>query len=152
MTHSERKKTIESIVRHLDFIMKNMKKKKDDASEPFCINRSQWLVLDLIENNEQTSIKAISEQLEVSSSAITQLVDDLVSKKYVIRKEDPNDRRSVQLSLSKEGKKQLKLMKKTRLKKMEQLFSPLNPSELKSYLKIHEKLALGLLEGKGIKV
>ncbi|MDZ4205613.1 MAG: MarR family transcriptional regulator, partial [Patescibacteria group bacterium] len=64
------------------------------------ITPSQWMVLRIISQHNISTVKDISETLNISSSAATQLVDGLVHSRYVVRKVNKTDRRKVTLTLS----------------------------------------------------
>ncbi|QQG43360.1 MAG: MarR family transcriptional regulator [Candidatus Daviesbacteria bacterium] len=104
------------------------------------ITHSQWFVLTMIEHFKKTNIKEIAEALEMSSSAATQLVDVLVQVNLVIRKEDPEDRRSVQLELSPKGKQHIAATKKMRINEMGDMFDGLTDGELEEFVRLHKKI------------
>ncbi len=76
----------------------------------------------------------------MSSSAATQLVDGLVQGGYVTRQEDPQDRRSVQLELSPNGKKHITATKEKRVNEMAEIFDALTDHELEEFVRLHKKL------------
>ncbi len=104
------------------------------------ITHSQWFVLTMIEHLKKTNIKEIAETLEMSSSAATQLVDVLVQIGLVIRQEDPEDRRSVQLELSPKGEKHIAATKEKRISEMAGIFDPLTDKELEEFVSLHKKI------------
>src|SRR5439155_27016150 len=97
------------------------------------ITPSQGFVLHFIAKNSSANVKTISEALHVTSSAATQLIDGLVEKGYLIRKNDPKDRRVSSLSLSEKAEKCFKEFKEQRLRKMMGLFDSLSDKELLEY-------------------
>lgn len=106
------------------------------------ITHSQWFVLTVIEHFKKRSIKDIAETMEMSSSAATQLVDGLVQGGFVTRKEDPNDRRLVQLELSPKGKKHIAATKEMRINEMAEIFDTLSDKELEEFVRLHKKILL----------
>lgn len=106
------------------------------------ITHSQWFVLTVIEHLKKRSIKDIAETMEMSSSAATQLVDGLVQGGFVTRKEDPNDRRLVQLELSLKGKKHIAATKEMRINEMAEIFDALTDKELEEFVRLHKKILL----------
>ncbi|NCS99508.1 MarR family transcriptional regulator [Candidatus Parcubacteria bacterium] len=105
------------------------------------ITPSQSFVLRFISENSQTNIKIIAQALHITSSAATQLVDALVEKKYVLRKQHITDRRITTLSLSLNAKKLFKKFKEHRTKKMMTIFDALDDSELQQYAALQKKIS-----------
>lgn len=105
-----------------------------------CITHSQLFVLAIIERHRKIGIKEMSEKLNISSSATTQLVDGLVENGYVVRKADVKDRRALQLELSLKGQKHITDLKNKRIKAMSALFDALSDKELETYLVLHKKI------------
>ena len=101
---------------------------------------SQWRVLEIIDRQGKASIKEIHTALGISSSATTQLVNELVKKKYVSRRVDPADRRVSSIRLSPKMRKFLKMLKDQNLKKTIRLFKPLNDREFRQYIDLHKKI------------
>ena len=135
-----RKQLIEEILASFHSFRHKMKTKAPNSRKESRITHSQWFVLGIIEHCKDASIKDISETLGMSSSAITQLVDGLVKSGYVLRQDDPKDRRSVQLGVSPKGKKQIGVMREKRINQMSKLFDALSDSELETYLRLHKKI------------
>lgn len=104
------------------------------------ITYSQWFVLEIIEHCGDSSIKQISEMLGISSSAVTQLVSGLVQSGYVMRRDNPKDRRSIQLGLSPKGKQQMAATKQGFIKRLMKLADALSASELETFLRLQEKI------------
>ncbi len=143
---TNRKQLIEDILNSFHAMRHKIKPKDFNSTHQNPITHSQWFVLGIIENCKNASIKDISGMLGMSSSGVTQLVDGLVQSGYVVRQDDPKDRRLVQLELSLKGKKQIAILREKRIKKMEKLFDVLTDSELRTYLKLHKKITSKFLD------
>lgn len=139
---SERTQLIEEILHSFHAIRNITKAKAAHLSHQNHITHSQWFVLSMIGHFEKRNIKNIAQALEMSSSAATQLVDGLVQSDFVTRKEDPNDRRSVQLELSPQGKKHLADTKEKRIAEMAEIFDVLTDKELEEFVRLHKKIKL----------
>lgn len=142
-----RKQLIEEILNSFHGLRHKMKAKSFNL-EKNRITHSQWFVLGIIEHCKGASIKDISGMLEMSSSAVTQLVDGLVKNGYVLRHDNPKDRRSLQLEVSPKGKKQIGVLKEKRINEMSKLFDALSDRELKIYLRLHKKIMSKFLDKK----
>jgi DNA-binding MarR family transcriptional regulator len=92
--------------------------------------KAQAGLLFLIAHEDAPTTKALAERIGTTPSAVTQLIDGLIKERLVIRTEDETDRRKVRLSLSDEGKRRLKEMKKIHLEAITKLSSTLSESEL----------------------
>lgn len=68
------------------------------------LSMPQFFLLMHLHRREQCGISDLSEQMDVTAAATSQLVDKLVQAGLLVRVEDPNDRRAKQVSLSPEGK------------------------------------------------
>ncbi|KKQ66854.1 MAG: Transcriptional regulator, MarR family [Candidatus Daviesbacteria bacterium GW2011_GWA2_38_24] len=112
------------------------------------ITHSQWFVLKVIDHLENPRVKDVSEALSMSSSATTQLVEPLVQAGFVLRKEDPKDRRLVQLQLSLKGKKQIAAKKEECIAEMGMIFEGLTDKELEEFVRLHKKITLNLSKRK----
>jgi DNA-binding MarR family transcriptional regulator len=139
---SNRAQLIEELLYSFHTIRKITKAKSLHLGHQDHITHSQWFVLTMIEHFEKTNIKELAEALDMSSSAATQLVDVLVQSDFVLRREDPEDRRSVQLELSPKGKKHIETTKEQRLNEMADIFDGLTDSELKEFIRLHKKITL----------
>ncbi|MBC7075813.1 MAG: MarR family transcriptional regulator [Syntrophomonadaceae bacterium] len=63
-----------------------------------------FVLFDLLEN-EGSSVKDIASRVKLDSPAVTGIIDRLLKEELVVRKEDPNDRRSLQICLTSKGRK-----------------------------------------------
>lgn len=63
----------------------------------------QFFLLMHLHRHEQCGISDLSEHMDVTAAATSQLVDKLVQAGLLVRVEDPNDRRAKQVSLSPTG-------------------------------------------------
>jgi DNA-binding MarR family transcriptional regulator len=140
---TSREKLIEELLHSFHAIRNITKAKALDLGHHHHITHSQWFVLTLIKQFKRRSIKDIAESLEMSSSAATQLVDPLVQNGLVIRQEDPEDRRQVQLELSTEGKEHIEATKQKRIDEMGGIFDSLNDDELADFVRLHKKITHG---------
>lgn len=64
----------------------------------------QFMLLMHIRYKEPYSISDLSEKMDITTAASSQLVDKLVQAELLVRTEDPSDRRSKQVALTDRGK------------------------------------------------
>lgn len=105
------------------------------------VTPSQWGILRIIAKKNTVSIKDIATEFAISSSAATQLVDGLVNNGHVQRSTNPDDRRSQHISLSPTAKKQMQILRSSRLAELTEIFSALSDDELEDYLRLSAKVA-----------
>lgn len=75
------------------------------------------------------SVSDISEWLGVTNAAVSQSLDKLVEKELVKRQENPQDRRSKQISLTSQGKEVLKKSMQAERSWIDDLAANLTPEE-----------------------
>ena len=93
------------------------------------LSMSQFFILMHLRHHNQCGISDISERMETTSAAASQLVDKLVQSGLLVRVEDPNDRRAKQVSLSPKGEKLIEQGIEERYRWMEQLAENLDDEE-----------------------
>lgn len=104
------------------------------------VTPSQWGVLMMLDGRGLSTVKDVAEALRVTSSAATQLVDGLVASGYVMRKEHPEDRRQVVLTLSRKTKNQVEKMKKQFSNQFLEFFEVLDDKEFGQLIMLHKKI------------
>jgi DNA-binding MarR family transcriptional regulator len=105
---------------------------------------SQWLAVSVIARTEAASVKDIREALGVSSSAVTQLVQELEKGGYVEKHLDPSDRRSQRITLSSAARRAADSMKRSMLAHADKLFSALDDAEFAVYVALHKKVVTNI--------
>jgi len=104
------------------------------------ITHSQLAVLRILKKNENVNIKDIAGMLEITSSAITQIVNELVKKGFILRKRNPEDRRTLNLVLSEKATIQIDSIKNKSFSELYSLFEVLSDDELLDYYKLNNKI------------
>ena len=108
------------------------------------LNRSQFEVMMFILRTGNPTIKDIAKSFSTTSSAATQLIEGLVHKGLVERKESQQDRRIVNVSLNKEGEAKCKTFKKLVFAQMTKKLITLTDQELITMKKIADKVTSAL--------
>ena len=99
----------------------------------------QFFLLMQVYRRDHCGISDLSEQLEITNAATSQLVDKLVQADLLIRTEDPLDRRAKQVALSSKGKEFIAQGIQERYRWMDALEEILTPEEK---VKIAEALGI----------
>lgn len=136
-----RRKQVEEIVESFYVIRHKLSAKMRLYFDKVHVTPSQWLVLHLVKKHKNISIKDLADLLEITSSAVTQIVDVLVNKGLLLRKSNPDDRRALELELSEKSKKQFESIKIKSFKTMASLFDVLDNGELSKYQELNSKIA-----------
>ncbi|HSX57954.1 MAG TPA: MarR family transcriptional regulator [Candidatus Saccharimonadales bacterium] len=84
----------------------------------------------LIKEKEGISVKEIASSLNVTSAAVTQMVDQLVEKEMVTREEDPNDRRSQIIKLTPKARERIESFRANMVEKFGPAFDNLDNEEV----------------------
>ena len=101
---------------------------------PFGLNVPRFYVLIHVENNPGINYIGLSDLLLCTKSNTTRVVRGMQEDGLIIRENDPNDRRSYQLTLSQEGRDLLHTIYPEYVKLVDQLMSMLEKEKLDSYL------------------
>jgi DNA-binding MarR family transcriptional regulator len=137
----QRKDLIQSFFKSMDAMARiNMMQGKGISKPKHLPPHGQMGILFVVAHAGPQSIKDLSTRFSMTSSAATQLVNNLVKDGLLARTEDPADRRKSCVELTAKGKKIITEAKEHRLKKMMTLFEPLTDEELSQLLKIQNKI------------
>lgn len=111
----------------------------------------QYLIIQILAENELKSCSELAEELDVTLPAITNLSKKLVNKGYIKRITPDTDRRSVYLQLTEQGREVMARM----LERYQELTKPmqdnLTDQELDALLSAYEKMTSLLPVGKNDK-
>jgi DNA-binding MarR family transcriptional regulator len=89
----------------------------------------QFFLLMHLRHHEHCGISDLSEHMEISNAAASQLVDKLVHAELLVRTEDPDDRRAKLVALSPKGEKLLERGIEERYRWVEELEGSLTAEE-----------------------
>jgi DNA-binding MarR family transcriptional regulator len=95
----------------------------------------------------KSSVSALGDYLQLSSSAIAQLTDRLAKSNFIKRERNPADRRTVLLTLTAQGDKIFVRLHKVHMEKIKELVSLLPEQDMKDLIRIFTNL-LQKLEGR----
>jgi MarR family transcriptional regulator, 2-MHQ and catechol-resistance regulon repressor len=109
--------------RHLEtYLAKDMSK--------YAINPTEFVVLEVLLNKGPQTLQSICNRVLMVNSSISYVVDSLVSKKMVIKKVNPKDKRAFLISLTKSGKTLITQIFKKHELAISKVFSTLSEVEL----------------------
>ena len=100
------------------------------------ITMPQFVVLDLLNKHGEPMMSDLARYLNVTTAAITGIVDRLVRDGYIVRVSDPEDRRIVKVKLTAKGDNVVHRSIEHRKKTMMNIFGMISEKEREEYLKI----------------
>jgi DNA-binding MarR family transcriptional regulator len=142
----DRENTIREIARQFRALKHKMMSVTCFDNEKFHITPAQWHILFLVKEHDGISSKDIAKSQNISSSAATQLIDGLVSKNFLVREYDLDDRRVLKIHLSQTTKKFVDDMKTQSHARLNTIFECLSDDELQDYLVLNGKIVNRYLE------
>jgi DNA-binding MarR family transcriptional regulator len=77
--------------------------KQEEIAERASLSLSEFKCLRAFRRDTEMSVKDIAHRMSLTSSRLTRIVDGLVKKRYVTRHIDPDDRRIINVRLTKQG-------------------------------------------------
>lgn len=118
----------------------------DKAMNRITINQARifWYIFE--NTDQEIRIKALARDLNVSSAAVSQVVERLVSSELLHRKTDPSDRRAVILSIAPKGHALLEEIDRRSYTLQEEIFSGIDlpESDFEAFRRVLEKIHEGL--------
>lgn len=104
------------------------------------VTHAQWMVLNFIYREEHVSIKDIRLAFSITSSAVTQLVNELIKNNYVAKKTSTIDRRVSTIELTPKTKQTMSHVRESILTHMLRVFSALSDKEFTEYARLNKKI------------
>ncbi len=142
----DRKSQIEAILQSFQATKQKLLKITHVLSDRNQIPYSQWMVLHIIYHNEGIGIKELSHMLGISSSAATQLVNNLVKKGTLVCEKSAEDHRALKIRLAKNTKELVEAARTQTFEKIYLVFDSLTDEELQQLSELSKKVANNILE------
>lgn len=96
----------------------------------------QFVILNFLSHHDGATMTDIAKFLNVTTAAVTGLVDRLARDGYIKRAHDPKDRRVVKVVTTEKGKKLMASANNKRKEMTVELFGKISQKEREEYLKI----------------
>jgi DNA-binding MarR family transcriptional regulator len=141
----------EAAVDRMAKVMKHLDRVTDRTAGRFGLNTGEFKVLlKLVQvPHQRLTAGALSEMLSLSTGAMTNRLDRLEEAGFAVRERDPNDRRSVVVALTPEGRDVLDKAVESQAEEERQLLSALTPAERHRLNALLRKLVLAIEAGGG---
>lgn len=136
MIKTSRQKKLSEIINAIEHIKKAFSKKMCH----FGLSPVKFHTLMIIKHEKNVSQKNIVDALEITPSAVTQILDELEKDKYIQRLHDAKDKRKIIVTISKNGKKKLHDRWQNMHAKIDQMVDIFTDHELEVMVKIYKKL------------
>ena len=141
-----KQKTVQQFINTLTILRRIISRLSTSSLEEKMATLLQFQALSYLKNNCGSSVGDLARELSLSSPAIAQLTERLVTAKRIERKDDQEDRRIVRLFLTREGALEHSLMEKRYLEKMTSLLNLIPDVDLKQLIRIQTELIKKLEE------
>lgn len=100
------------------------------------ITLPQFLILELLYRQGESKMTALAQVMRVTTSAMTGIVERLVRDGYLIRVDDPLDRRIIKVKLTGKGHQLVKKINQQKLQMTLKIFGKISEKDRADYLRI----------------
>lgn len=100
------------------------------------ITLPQFLILEFLNEQGESKMKALAQFMRVTTPAMTGLVDRLVRDGYIVRSYDASDRRIIKAKLTAKGASLVKKINQQRQQMIIQIFGRISEQDRRNYLRI----------------
>lgn len=104
------------------------------------ITMPQFIVMNFLSTHGESNMTDLAQFINVTTAAVTGMIDRLVRDGCVARASDPNDRRITRIGLTAKGSKIVKDIIERQRKMMMEIFGMISEVEREQYLKILEHI------------
>ena len=100
----------------------------------------QFMLIDLLWNQGEMSQQELADQMQKDKNSVTKLVDAIEKKGFVVRKQNPHDRRANTLVLTEKANELKPGAKQKGISILDQILEGISEDELRSFLSTLRKL------------
>lgn len=100
------------------------------------ITLPQFLILDFLSQQGESKMTALAHFMQVTTAAMTGIVDRLVGYGYVVRVYDPEDRRIIKIKLTPGGNELVRKINAQRRSMVIKIFGSISEADRQDYLRI----------------
>jgi DNA-binding MarR family transcriptional regulator len=144
--YKHNKQLVESFINAYSSLKRLMQRISSGSHEDKMATLLQYQALSFLAEHKQTTVGELATNLDMSSSAVAQLIDRLILAGRIIRKNDASDRRIAHISLTQNGKKELLRIRKMHIEKMSYILSHIPEKDLKELIRIQTEMITKLAE------
>ncbi len=103
-----------------------------------------YRMMDLLNRNQKPTMGDISRAISLPLSTTTRMVDLMVEIGDCMRMDDPEDRRLVRVTLTEQGRNNLRTSREYVAERGQKILSTLTPQERQTFLSLFDKVAVAL--------
>lgn len=100
----------------------------------------QFMLIDILWNQGEMTQQQLADQLQKDKNSVTKLVDAIEKKGFVVRKQNPHDRRANTLVLTEKANELKPGAKQKGISILDQILEGISEDELRSFLSTLRKL------------
>lgn len=132
---------VEKIVDNLFFISPMLSRVlRHSIRTRTALNPISWWVLKLVYRNEMLTMSEIGCRLQIPKPHVTAQIDKLIAESLVERLDDPNDRRIINIRLTKKGKENHDKIAQDVSEDMQHRIKQLDPQKIAELLESTQKV------------
>jgi len=140
-----RRRTILEKMMAMDSVMRDIDNKNRKNGDNLSLLEFRTLLY--INDHKGTSPTCLAKNFNVTPATVTIQIDRLITKGYVVKTINHKDKRSVNLSLSRETKSNLEKIVEKRLKLYDSVFETLTKADQEMLIQIIEKIEKAGIKG-----
>lgn len=122
-----RAEKIHSLLKKINMNVRHVMMKEFNDSK---LTVHQFFILKTIRDNPKTNLTSLSSNMKLAKSSLSIMINKLVEDGYVLRKENPKDRRNIYFALSLKGENLLKEARQKSIIIFDKLVSELTEEEI----------------------
>ncbi|MDP2937658.1 MAG: MarR family transcriptional regulator [Candidatus Omnitrophota bacterium] len=126
----------EKINEILPVVIQGFTRRQANALYKGQITLPQLFILDLLNRQGESKMTDMAHFMQVTTAAMTGIVERLVRDGYVVRVYDPEDRRIIKIKLTGKGNALVKKINQQRLKMFIEIFGSISEVDRQDYLRI----------------
>lgn len=120
----------------MSVIMRNFLKQQMSKFYQMKITIPQFAILNFLKTEGEHKMTDMAKFMNVSTAAITGIIDRLAKSGYVVRRHNPDDRRVIRVSLTAKGSDLVKKSFQQRRQMIIDMFGKISQEEREDYLRI----------------
>ncbi len=141
MSNAELEKDASQLANLTFNLLATCQQKENLIAEQYGLTQAEFRCLKLFDKKEVVNNKTIAERMNLSASRLTRIIDGLVAKGYAERQIKPEDRRNMNVSLSKKGVQLVQKLDQAYLNVHKELLEEIDPSQHKPLIEAMTNLS-----------
>jgi len=137
---------VDKVCEIMPIMMKEFFKHQAEGLHKMKITLPQFVVLDILKRQGESKMSSLAHFINVTTAAMTGIVDRLVRGGYIKRTNDPEDRRVIRVFLTAKGDKLVEEVIRERKKLIGKIFGMISQKEREEYLEILKHIRDRLVE------